>query len=202
LTDVVDVGDLIKNELLPVLHPAISVHYAERNGPYHVYSCATGKGNAPQPELIAAIPVDILLSLIGERIVFHVPLGGKNFSCVVGADWFQRRHRTGSNRLAVFKKATHCVVCGTEAKEWQMSLQSDGEVHLDLKAENGCILTRDHIIPQSKYRFVFGTNKEIDSMQNSQVMCEICNNDKSDTLPEGVFCWFDETTIGNDNWII
>lgn len=77
-----------------------------------------------------------------------------------------------------------CVECGRKAHHWEVRMKNKKEgPYLNLVDENGMLFTRDHIIPRSKYKDLFGTKDGRDSLHNSQVMCHECNAAKADSLP-------------------
>lgn len=85
-------------------------------------------------------------------------------------------------RIKVFlKKGCTCVTCGLTGTILALTLDKARGKHWDLFADNGEMMTVDHILPKS----LGGTN----SMGNYQPMCSTCNNKKgnkieSNTEPE------------------
>jgi len=83
--------------------------------------------------------------------------------------------RMGSLRLQVFaRKGTTCVTCGRAGTYFALerqagSLQKRWSLHL--YADDGVILTRDHIVPSASG----GAN----TLRNLQPMCWPCNQEKS-----------------------
>lgn len=63
------------------------------------------------------------------------------------------------------KRGTHFKLCGEEGSNRR---------HFNLYADDGTLITKDHIIPVSK-----GGKNHI---SNFQTMCEICNREKGDKL--------------------
>lgn len=91
-----------------------------------------------------------------------------------------------SLRYWLFKeKGTKCVCCGLEGKFFAVeSSHGSNQWHLNLyavdKNGNEILMTKDHIMPQSKCK----TDDKF-SLDNLQPMCTICNGKKKDkTLME------------------
>lgn len=76
-------------------------------------------------------------------------------------------------RLRVFnKKGCSCVSCKKAGTILIKSLDKGGGAHWDLFAQDGTMLTVDHILPKSKG----GKN----NLENLQPMCYDCNTEKGD----------------------
>ena len=80
-----------------------------------------------------------------------------------------------SDRYKNFKAhGTTCIACGLEGKYFSLERHSsqpnDNIYHFNLYADNGMMLTKDHIVPKSK--------GGPDRLENYQVMCESCNSRK------------------------
>lgn len=69
-----------------------------------------------------------------------------------------------------------CVTCGLKRDYVALGRDKGGNLHWDLYAANGTLMTIDHILPKSKG----GKNK----MSNYQMMCSPCNHQKGNTLEE------------------
>lgn len=78
-------------------------------------------------------------------------------------------------RLQVFaKKGCECVECGkqgTKLFKWLQKTSNGNSIHVDLYAEDGTLMTVDHIIPKA----AGGTSE----LENLQPMCCDCNSKKA-----------------------
>jgi 5-methylcytosine-specific restriction endonuclease McrA len=84
-----------------------------------------------------------------------------------------------SLRLQNFKRSLTCVGCGRTGVEFRAECNvSDAKrgnnPHLNLYAEDGTLMTHDHIRPVSR-----GGS---DSLDNTQTMCSECNCRKADSI--------------------
>lgn len=81
-----------------------------------------------------------------------------------------------SLRYATFyQKGCKCVICGKEGSYFKLDADRDGgniegRRHFNLYAEDGTLMTKDHILPRK-----WGGKDHID---NLQTMCSICNENK------------------------
>ena len=85
--------------------------------------------------------------------------------------------RPVSLRYKVFyQKGIKCVTCGKEGTHFKLcGDETTNRRHFNLFAEDGTLMTKDHIIPKSKG----GVNK----VYNMQTMCIDCNKDKGADYP-------------------
>ena len=81
-----------------------------------------------------------------------------------------------SLRYATFyQKGCKCIVCGKEGTYFKLDADRDGgnienRRHFNLYAEDGTLMTKDHILPRK-----WGGKDHIDNMQT---MCQVCNENK------------------------
>lgn len=87
--------------------------------------------------------------------------------------------RTKEDRYLNFiKHGFKCSKCGIEGKYANLEYNSQRGNHLNVYAEKdgqAVLLTKDHIYPKSK--------GGLNNIRNYQVLCEECNNMKSDKSP-------------------
>lgn len=97
---------------------------------------------------------------------------------------------TNSNRLKLFRQTQTCVACGIHGDHFQLNwTEGDASPHLNMYATDdykSIFMTRDHIIPQSRWLESHPDGNGANSLANSQVMCCRCNgrkgNKKEDEL--------------------
>lgn len=75
-----------------------------------------------------------------------------------------------------FEIGHQCVRCSRQGVEYRLEDRGKGGLHLDLYSGDGMMMTIDHIHPRSK-----GGSNTVD---NYQMMCELCNSRKGNTLEE------------------
>lgn len=76
--------------------------------------------------------------------------------------------------MTFYQKGTKCVCCGKEGTHFKLcGNETASRRHFNLFAEDGSLITKDHIIPKSKG----GPNK----VSNMQTMCEECNRKKGNS---------------------
>lgn len=94
---------------------------------------------------------------------------------------------TNSNRLKLFRRTQTCVACGIHGDHFQLNwTEGDKTPHLNMYATNkkngaSILMTRDHIIPQSRWS---EDRKGVNGLTNSQVMCCKCNGKKGNKKEE------------------
>ena len=85
-----------------------------------------------------------------------------------------------SQRYKLFAEQGYtCTHCGKKGTYFSIDESANGKMyHLNLRAEDGSLITKDHIIPVCA-----GGKSEL---SNYQVFCEECNKAKGDSIPEGI----------------
>lgn len=116
--------------------------------------------------------VEEVFNLLGKEALSVSEVGGTRESIVVEGFKVYRR----SMRYATFyQKGCKCVKCGKEGTYFQLDAacegSNDSRRHFNLYAEDGTLMTKDHILPKK-----WGGRDIID---NFQTMCEDCNRAKS-----------------------
>lgn len=82
--------------------------------------------------------------------------------------------KVSSQRLLCFKNSTFCIVCNRVWSHFRLEQSISWETpHLNLYSDDNILMTKDHIVPKSKW----WENK----MYNYQTMCTICNCKKGNT---------------------
>ena len=77
-----------------------------------------------------------------------------------------------------YQKGLKCACCNRVGSYFKLHTDSKNieRAHFNLFAEDGTMMTKDHIIPKSK--------GGPDCIENFQTMCEECNKEKKDTMPD------------------
>ena len=89
-------------------------------------------------------------------------------------------HPVSLRYMTFYQKGTKCVCCGKEGAYFQLDSDRNGASvdyrrHFNLYADDGTLITKDHIIPKSK--------GGADKVSNMQTMCYPCNKAKGATYP-------------------
>ena len=93
----------------------------------------------------------------------------------IEVDGFQV-HPISLRYMTFYQKGTKCVCCGKEGAYFQLTGNpGTNRRHFNLYADDGTLITKDHIIPASKG----GLNR----VSNMQTMCEPCNKAKGFKCP-------------------
>lgn len=82
-----------------------------------------------------------------------------------------------------FTHGYKCVTCGKEGTHFYLDVdpnQNNTRAHFNLYADDGTLITKDHILPKS----YGGSNTDIN---NFQTMCTFCNNQKGNTIPPEIY---------------
>lgn len=76
-----------------------------------------------------------------------------------------------------YQKGTKCVCCGKEGTHFKLcgDDRSPKRRHFNLYADDGTLMTKDHIIPRAR--------GGMDQVSNMQTMCEDCNKAKGASCP-------------------
>lgn len=135
-------------------------------------------------ETIKRYPIDLVFTILGKE---NLETDCYNKSCkspenqitVDGYNVYTRSLRY----MTFYQKGCKCVVCGKEGTHFTLDSGADNpdRKHFNLRADDGTLMTRDHIIPKSR-----GGREHISNMQT---MCVDCNKAKgnhmeSDETPE------------------
>ena len=73
--------------------------------------------------------------------------------------------------MTFYQKGVKCVCCGKEGTHFRLcGEEGSNRRHFNLYADDGTLITKDHIIPASK--------GGPDRVENMQTMCTVCN-----------YCW-------------
>ena len=86
--------------------------------------------------------------------------------------------RNSLRYMTFYQKGTTCVCCGRKGAYFKLDKgdkpKDPNRRHFNLYAEDGILMTKDHIKPRSK-----GGR---DNIKNMQTMCVICNKEKADKI--------------------
>lgn len=110
-----------------------------------------------------------VFSLIGDEYLLRKTDAYKHTSDMV-VDGFNVRP-VSLRYMLFYQKGTTCVSCGKTGTHFKLCGDPDtNRRHFNLFADDGSLLTKDHIVPKSK-----GGRDHVDNMQT---MCEACNHKK------------------------
>ena len=122
--------------------------------------------------------VQEVFQIIGEEHLNRNDDKNKNQSDIE-VDGF-KVHPVSLRYMTFYQKGTKCVCCGKEGTYFQLDSDRNGNNaetrrHFNLYADDGTLMTKDHIVPKSKG----GRNH----VSNMQTMCYPCNKAKGATYP-------------------
>lgn len=86
--------------------------------------------------------------------------------------------------MTFYQKGLKCVCCGKKGTHFKLCGEDgSNRRHFNLYADDGTLITKDHIIPASK-----GGPDHIDNMQT---MCTNCNSEKGNMsdIKKRIHCW-------------
>ena len=121
--------------------------------------------------------INFVWNLIGEDVLNtpHYSNGQKNKENTVKVDGHDV-YTHSLRYMTFYQKGCTCVVCGKQGTHFTLD-KSSGEdnnrYHFNLRADDGTLMTRDHILPKSK-----GGR---DHISNMQTMCTHCNKAKGNS---------------------
>ena len=119
--------------------------------------------------------IDEVFSLIGEEYLANNNDGHKTKTDMI-IDGFNVRPKS-LRYMTFYQKGVKCVCCGKEGTHFKLCGDEDSNRrHFNLYAEDGTLMTKDHIIPASK-----GGR---DIVANMQTMCTDCNLKKGNHCPD------------------
>lgn len=128
-------------------------------------------------------------AIIGEDVLStpHYSKSQKNSENTVDIDGHEV-YTHSLRYMTFYQKGCTCVVCGKEGTHFTLDKscgEDNNRYHFNLRAEDGTLMTRDHILPKSK-----GGR---DHISNMQTMCTHCNKAKGNTYEGEVL----DTKINN-----
>ena len=86
-------------------------------------------------------------------------------------------HSKSLRYMTFYQRGVKCVCCGKEGTHFKLcGDENTNRRHFDLSADDGTLITKDHIIPASK-----GGQ---DKVSNMQTMCAVCNVEKGNSYSD------------------
>ena len=121
--------------------------------------------------------INEVFNLIGEEALatLHYSKGQKNSENTIEVDGC-KVYTHSLRYMTFYQKGCKCVVCGKEGTHFTLDESAGDDKdrrHFNLRADDGTLMTRDHILPKSK-----GGR---DHITNMQTMCTDCNRAKGNT---------------------
>jgi hypothetical protein len=122
--------------------------------------------------------IEEVFQMIGKEYLCRDGDGNKSRSDIE-VDGFKVRP-VSLRYMTFYQKGTKCVCCGKEGAYFQLDSDRNGDNvdsrrHFNLYADDGTLMTKDHIVPKSK--------GGVDKVHNMQTMCYPCNKSKGATYP-------------------
>lgn len=119
--------------------------------------------------------IDEVFAMIGEEHLSAEAVGRKCDHNIV-VDGFDV-HSKSLRYMTFYQKGVKCVCCGKEGTHFKLcGEEGTNRRHFNLYADDGTLITKDHIIPASK-----GGR---DHVSNMQPMCTLCNGAKGNSNPD------------------
>lgn len=119
--------------------------------------------------------INEVFEMIGEETLTGNNDGHKCKSDII-VDGFNV-HTKSLRYMTFYQKGVKCVCCGKEGTHFKLcGEESSNRRHFNLYADDGTLMTKDHIIPASK--------GGPDKVENMQTMCTVCNVAKGSSHPD------------------
>ena len=123
--------------------------------------------------------VQEVFQMIGEEYLNRDTDSKKCLADDIEVDGY-KVHPISLRYMTFYQKGAKCVCCGKEGTYFQLDADRNGDNadfrrHFNLYADDGTLMTKDHIIPKSKG----GVNR----VSNMQTMCAPCNKAKGAFYP-------------------
>lgn len=115
-----------------------------------------------------------VFNLIGEEYLNRNNDSGQSSSDII-VDGFNV-HPISLRYMTFYQKGIKCVCCGKEGTHFKLC--GDDRLnrrHFNLYADDGTLMTKDHVLPKSK--------GGLDRVSNMQTMCTDCNREKGSKCP-------------------
>ena len=119
--------------------------------------------------------IDEVFTMIGEE---HLVCNKDSWKCKsnIVVDGFNV-HSKSLRYMTFYQKGVKCVCCGKEGTHFKLcGEEGTNRRHFNLYADDGTLITKDHIIPASK--------GGPDKVSNMQTMCTLCNGVKGNSHPD------------------
>ena len=134
-------------------------------------------GEGVKMDSIKRYPIDLVFTILGEENLAtdcysKSCKSAENQITVDGYNVYTRSLRY----MTFYQKGCKCCVCGKEGTHFTLDSGADNpdRKHFNLRADDGTLMTRDHIIPKSR-----GGREHISNMQT---MCVDCNKAKGNHM--------------------
>ena len=134
--------------------------------------------------------IEEVFNIIGEEYLTKNDARGKHQTNII-VDGFDV-YPISLRYMTFYQKGTKCICCGREGTYFKLCVdETINRRHFNLYADDGTLMTKDHIMPKSK-----GGNNTV---ENLQTMCTICNKEKGNKVPDG--CPEDLKKVDNNQYI-